>query len=143
LYYVHQLAPQTEGYTLPLGLGYSKAYFNIGYAYERGYGVEVDKEKTLYYYELAAIKGNVKARHNLGIMEGDAGNMDRAIKHYMIAVKGGGAYSLKRIQNMYIDGYAAKEDYTKALQAYQLYLGEIKSAQRDKAAAAQKDCRYY
>jgi len=31
----------------------------------------------------------------------------------------------------------------KALRSYQTYLGEIKSEQRDKAAATWDDCRYY
>ena len=45
---------------------------------------------------------------------------------------------------MYSNGhYATKEDYTKALQLYQTYLVEIKSAQRDKAAAFNKEFRYY
>ena len=47
------------------------------------------------------------------------------------------------IKNMYKDGYASKEDYMKALQSYQKYLGEIKSVQRDKAAAADEKWRYY
>ncbi len=42
------------------------------------------------------------------------------------------------------NGNATKEEYTKALQLYQAYLSEIKSPQRDKAAAAHDECyRYY
>ena len=37
------------------------------------------------------------------------------------------ADSLKRIKELYTDGYATKEDYTKALQSYQAYLSEIKT----------------
>ena len=44
---------------------------------------------------------------------------------------------------MYKHGHTTKEDYTKALQAYQAYLGEINSSQRDKAAAADERHRYY
>ena len=40
-------------------------------------------------------------------------------------------------------GYATKEDYTKALLTYQSYLGEIKSKQRDEAAEADDQYRYY
>ena len=39
-------------------------------------------------------------------------------------------------------GHATKDDYAKALRAYQAYLAEIKSDQRDKAAAASADYRY-
>ena len=41
------------------------------------------------------------------------------------------------------NGNATKEVYTKALKAYQEYLAEIKSVQRDKAAAADESYQYY
>ena len=90
-----------------------------------------------------AMNGSANARYNLGSMAMVAGNMDRAIKHYMIAVRSGDADSVEEIKDMYTDGQATKDDYTKALQLYQEYLGEIKSVQRDKAAAAREDYRYY
>ena len=124
-------------------LGNASAYRSIGFAYNNGRGVGVDKKKAKHYYELAAMQGETQARHNLGLAEELAGNMDRAVKHHMIAVKGGCADSLKQIQNLYKYGFAGKEDYTKALQLYQAYLGEIKSPQRDKAAAADEENRYY
>jgi len=123
-------------------LGYANAYTNIGYAYDHGEGVEKDEKKANHYYEIAAIKGNVQSRYNLGNMEGDAGNTERALKHFLIAVEGGYTPSLERIKDLYSKGHATKEDYTKALQLYQKYLGEIKSTQRDKAAADERN-RYY
>ena len=124
-------------------LGYTGAYCRIAYAYSNGEGVDVDKMKAKHHYELAAMGGDEVARSNLGINEAQAGNLDRAIKHWMIAVSIGDAPSLDRIKQLYTNGYATKDDYTKALQFYQAYLGEIKSAQRDKAAAAREDYRYY
>ena len=124
-------------------LGYTEAYCFVGYAYLHGDGVEVDEKKAKHYWELAAMRGNVNARYNLGYMERRAGNMDRAAKHFMIAVRGGESESLELIKQMYSDGHATKDDYTKALQAYQIYLAEIKSSQRDEAAAACEDYRYY
>ena len=50
--------------------------------------------------------------------------------------------SLKNIKNMYIDGYATKDDYAKALRGYQAFVDEIRSDQRDEAAAIH-DYRYY
>jgi len=88
--------------------------------------------------------GNVKARYSLGINEEVAGNFDRALKHHMIAVAYGYNDSLKQVKRLYTHGHATKEDYTKALQSYQTYLGEIKSRQRDEAAAFDnKEYRYY
>ena len=60
----------------------------------------------------------------------------------MIAVRGGFVDSLEMIKQLYTKGHATKEDYTQALQSYQVYLGEIKNIQRDKAAA-DEDNRYY
>ena len=125
-------------------LGHAMACCSIGYVYDYGEGVEVDKKKALHYYEQAAIRGDETARLNLGITERNAGNFDRAVKHFMIAVGSGCDRSPKKIQQLYLNGHATKEEYTKALQLYQAYLSEIKSPQRDKAAAAHDECyRYY
>ena len=43
---------------------------------------------------------------------------------------------------MYQHGDATKDDYDKAIKAYQAFIDEIKSDQRDKAAAI-RDNRYY
>ena len=125
-------------------LGCAEAFCSIGYAYDQGRGVEVDTKKARYYFELSAIGGHVDARHNLGVMEEEnAFNFNRAVKHHTIAVRGGYTDSLKIIKDLYSDGLASKEDYTKALQSYQAYLDEIKNDQRDEAAAFSEDYRYY
>ncbi|MCX8581385.1 sel1 repeat family protein [Gilliamella sp. B3482] len=36
--------------------------------YEEGEGVEVDKEKALFWYKKSIDNGNTEAMHNLGIM---------------------------------------------------------------------------
>ena len=97
---------------------------------------------TKHYFELAAMEGDSYARYNLGIDEYDAGNYERALKHYMIAVRGGDTDSVKEIQEMYMDGHATKDHYANALQAHQAYLNEIKSDQRDKAAAFDAEYKY-
>ena len=123
-------------------LGYAGAYCNIGNAYHNGRGVERDEKKADHYYELAAIGGEVIARHNLGNAEARAGNLDRALKHWMISV-GGDNDSVKNIQDLYKHGHATKDDYTKALLAYQAYLEEIRSEQRVKAAAFSDNHKCY
>ena len=124
-------------------LGLSKAYTNIGLAYMLGNGVRVNEKKAIQYWELAAMGGDASARHNLGIDEAYSGNIDRAIKHYIIAIRSGFVNSLEKIKGLYSNGQATKDDYTKALRLYQAYLGEIKSIQRDEAAAADEIFRYY
>ena len=125
-------------------LGCVEAYRSIGCAYDLGQGVEVDTKRAKHYYELAAIGGDVQARYNIGISEYKTGNMDRALKHFMIAAGCGYTCSVKKgIKQLYLEGHATKDDYTKALRLYQEYLGEIKSPQRDKAAAANEEYCYY
>ena len=115
--------------------GYTTSYYNIGNAYLFGRGVEKNEKKAVHYWELAAIGGDVDARCNLGGFENEAGNYERAINHFTIAAGGGRNDSLKMIQQMYMTALATKDDYAKALRVYQAYLDEIKSDDRDKAAA--------
>ena len=126
-------------------LGSIRAYFNIGTAHYIGKnGVEMDKQKGDRYFELAAMRGNAIARHNLGCTELEAGNKSRALKHWMIALGGGHSKCLNNIQLLYSLGQVTKDEYTKALRARQEYLGEIKSEQRDEAAAIDGDkYKYY
>ena len=116
---------------------------NIGCAYDNGDGVERDTKKANHYFELAAMGGYVTARHNLGVFEDHAGNWDRAIKHYMIAAGSGLNDSVKNIQQLFMDGHATKDDYANALRCRQAYLDEIKSPQRDQAAAYHDYYKYY
>ena len=61
----------------------------------------------------------------------------------MIAVESG-SKSLESIKWMYLHKDATKDDYTRALRLYQEYLREIKSKQRDEAAAFNSEkYRYY
>ena len=118
-------------------------YANIGNAYYYGRGVERDEKMANHYYELAAMEGEVLARYNLGVSEYKAGNYDRALKHLLIAVRGGYTDSVKTIQRMYKNGHATKDHYTNALRSHQAYLNEIKSGQREKAAAFSDEYCYY
>ena len=122
-------------------LGDSEGYCCIGCAYDQGLGVEVDKKKAVQYFELAAMGGNGRARYNLGSIINS--NMNRALRHHMIAIRSGYVKSLEKIKLWYTHGYVTKDVYMAALQTYQVYLGEIKSPQRDEAAAADENCRYY
>ena len=126
-------------------LGHTLAYHNIGNSYLNGRGVERDTKKAIHYWELATMGGDAMARYNLGCFEEeDAGNMSRSLKHHMIAAGFGYDRSLKKIRECYVNGYATKDDYAKALRTNQKYIDGIKSAQRDEAAAFDSDkYRYY
>ena len=124
-------------------LGHAGAFNNIGNAYLYGRGVEEDWKKAIHYWELAAIGGVAEARHNLGSFEANKGNYNRALKHYMIAVEGGNNDSLMMIKQLYTNGRALRDDYTRTFKAYQTYLDDIRSDDRDKAASFSHQYRYY
>ena len=114
-------------------LGYAGAYFNLGQSFMEGLGVEVDVKKAEHYYELATIGGSVIARHNLGGLEVDAGNFDRAFKHFMIAARAGYKESLDAAKTGYTNGMITKDEYANTLRAYHERQKEMKSDERDTA----------
>ena len=124
-------------------LGHTNAYYNIGMAYVKGNGVIENGKEAIHYLELAAVGGDAVARCFLGVYEEEAGNMDRALKHFRISVAGGVHGSLGKVQELYVAGQATKDDYAKALRSYQAYLDEIRTDQRDEAAATNDEYKYY
>ena len=96
--------------------------------------MEVDKKKAKHYYELAAMGGNVHARHNLGSLEGQAGNHRRAFRHYIIAARAGHKESLDGLKEGFMMGLVTKDEYANTLRAYHERQKEMKSDMRDKAA---------
>jgi len=119
--------------TLKAGeLGCAGAYFNLGNSYNNGMGVELDKKKAIYYWELAAIKGHVKARHNLGVLEGQAGNHQRAFRHTILSARAGHKGSLDAVKKGFVYGKVfTKVEYADTLRAYHERQKEMKSEERD------------
>ena len=116
-------------------LGHAGAYCKLGNSYASGRGVEVDKKKAKYYYELAAMAGNVVARHNLGIEEAKAGNIARAMRHFILSANAGWNNSLVAVKNGFMHGIVTKDEYANTLRAYQQQHDEMKNEDRDKAEA--------
>ena len=116
-------------------LGDARAFYSLGTAYYCGRGVERDMTKAKYYYEVAAMVGNVDARHTLGIFEKNEDKMDRAVKHFMIAAGAGDDEALKNIREGYLNGHATKDEFERALRAHKEANDEMKSVQREAAAA--------
>jgi len=117
-------------------LGCANAYYNLGINYENGDGVEIDTNKTQHYWELAAMKGDVLARYNLGHMEHRAGNHQRAMKHFILAANAGFKLSLDIVMAWYKQGFVTKEEYASTLRLYHERQKEMKSDERDKAVAS-------
>jgi len=118
-------------------LGCAVAYNNLGFLYEDGRGVDIDKKKAKHYYELAAISGDIKARFNLGCIEGKAANHSRAMKHMLIAARAGGTEALDRVKLGFQLGLVTKDEYASTLRAFHERQKEMKSAARDKAAESE------
>ena len=122
-------------------LGYADAYCNLGYSYVRGSGVEIDTKKAKHYYELAAMNGSVRARHNLGCTEYNAGNHERAFKHLILAASVGFNDSLNEVKYGFTNGIVTKDEYANTLREYQKSQDEMKSDARDKALALRNSQR--
>eukprot|EP00979_Chaetoceros_neogracilis_P003372 scaffold588_cov282-Chaetoceros_neogracile.AAC.11 len=117
-------------------LGHNGAHNNISVYYHEGGIVEKDSRKVTYHGQLAAMAGHLKARYDLGCDEDNAGNMDRAYKHWMISANDGFFLSMKAVQEGYKGGFVTKDDYAKTIRAYGNSIDEMKSDDRVRAAAA-------
>ena len=115
-------------------LGSAAGHYNLGTSYNRGEGTEIDKKKAVHHNQIAAIMGDVYARHNLGYVDIQNGDYQRAMKHTMIAAKCGFKLSLNNVKEGFKQGHVTKEDFEKTLRDYQTACEETKSEQRDRAA---------
>ena len=127
-----------EYYAKAAELGDADAHYNLSIMYQKGEGVEKDEKKEMYHLEEAAIGGHPKARHNLGAIEWNNGNGERAAKHFIIAAKLGHDLALKKVKNGYALGIVSKEDFAAALRGHQAAVDATKSPQREAAEAAQQ-----
>ena len=118
-------------------LGSLAAYGTLARCYSYGQlGVERDVLKCWRYYEVAAMRGCVEARHALGCRrQGGQDYTSEGVKHFKIAARAGFEPSLKEVKNAYMAGQATKDEYAETLRAYCESVKEKSSEQRDKAAA--------
>jgi hypothetical protein len=123
-------------------LGSPNACYNLAIRYYRGDvgdGVIKDEMKAKQYYEKAAMAGCSDSRFQLGILDA---TVDRSIKHWLIAANGGNIEAVNEIKKAAVRGVATKDHYAQALRGYQQYLEEVRSAQRDRAAAYSDKYKY-
>jgi len=131
-------AKALELYHKSAKLGFHNAHFNLSDCYQKGSITERDTRKATYHRELGAMAGNANARYNLGCDEYYAGNMDRAYKHWMISANVGHDLSMKSVQEGYRRDFVTKDDYAKTIRAHGNSIDEMKSDDRDTAAAASR-----
>ena len=124
-----------EYWTKAAELGNTGAHYNLSILYYRGEGVEKDEEKKVYHLEKAAIGGNPQARYSLGCGEEDNDNIERAVKHFVIAANLGYEKSMKAIWWHYSAGNITKEELEATLRTHKAAIDATKSAQRDAGEA--------
>ena len=84
--------------------------------------------------EEASIRGHPGARNNLACYEDMNGEIDRAVKHWIIAANLGDDDAILNLKECYKAGVVSKEDFAAALRAHQAADDATKSPQRDVAA---------
>ncbi|EJK70602.1 hypothetical protein THAOC_08026, partial [Thalassiosira oceanica] len=119
-------------------LGSVDALYHLSIEYESEVGAKEDKARSIQVYEKAAMQGCPLSRHELGCVEGQKGNYDRAAKHFLIAAKMGLKESVENIKSMFMAGVATKEQYADALKGCRDAVEEMKSHDRDEASALMK-----
>ena len=131
-------------YIRAVELGSAEACGYIGNCYTEGNGVAVNKERAALFERVGALRGDVVARHNIGLSEYELGNNEEiaieiAIRHWKIAAETGYQDSLNKLRDIYnLDGKRPgrefiSKDYLESI--YRACHGaqlEVKSEERDK-----------
>jgi len=114
-------------------LGHAEAHYQLADLYRNGLGVEKDRGREIHHLEEAAIGGHPNARYNLGWEEEESGNIERAVKHWIISANLGDDDSIKPLMKYFKEGFVSKEDLAATLRAHQAVVDATKSPQREAA----------
>jgi TPR repeat protein len=120
-------------------LGDIDAHCKLGMMYMKGEVVEKEGEKAVYHLEKAAIGGHPIARHNLACYEERNGNIERAVRHLIIAANLGFEESMKALWTQFSLGNITKEDLEATLRTHQAAIVATKSSQREVGEIALKE----
>lgn len=96
----------------------------LGYLYARGIFVDANCEKSIYYYQLSAEKGNVVAQSILGYNYHTGKKIEidyqKAIYYYQLAAKQNNSVAQYNLGCMYENGLGVKKDCEIAKKYYEL-----------------------
>ena len=88
--------------------GDASAQYNLGYMYDKGYGIPEDAKEAVKLYRLAAEQGHASAQFNLGVGyslgEGVPHDDKEAVKWYRLAAEQGVARAQYNLGIMYSNG---------------------------------------
>ena len=88
-------------------------------------------KKAKFHVEAAAMAGNEVARYNLGVMECNSGNIERAIKHWTIAASAGDFQAMFTLLIALKKRDVSRESIDSTLVAYNNSCTEMRSEARD------------
>ena len=114
-----------ELYARAADLGHSGSHYQLGVIYHEG------GEKAKFHYEAAAMAGHEVARNTLGYIEFHSGNMERALKHTMIAASRGNYFAMHSVIISFEEGGVSRESIDSTLTAYNNSCAEMRSEERD------------
>ena len=114
-----------ELYARAADLGHSGSHYQLGVIYHEG------GEKAKFHYEAAAMAGHEVARNTLGYIEFHSGNMERALKHTMIAASRGNYFAMHSEIISFEEGGVSRESIDSTLTAYNNSCAEMRSEERD------------
>ena len=118
-----------ELYTRAAELGCSKAHSFLGKLYHEGGYLK----KARFHFEAAAMAGNEVARYNIGCMEAESGNIERAVKHWTIGASAGEFDAMHEMRINFEKGCVSRELIDSTLTAYNNSCVEMRSEARDAA----------
>jgi TPR repeat protein len=88
-------------------------------------------KKAKFYFEAAAMAGDEVARCNLGVMETQSGNIERAMKHWTIAASAGYYKAMFQLKICFEEGLVSRDSIDSILAAYNNSCVEMRSKDRD------------
>ena len=114
------------------GLGFPDALYQLGAFYATGMmGLEQNKEKGFKNFKEAAKEGDVFARHNIGVLEKEAGDFVASMSHWRLSAAGGYRKSMGALISRFEYGFLHHGDLAETLQAFYRSRAELKSKDRD------------
>jgi TPR repeat protein len=117
-----------ELYARAADLGHSKAHSQLANIYHDEGG---DFKKAKFHFEAAAMLGDEVSRYCLGSIEGNFGNMERAVKHWTIAASAGYYIAMNELILSFEQGLVSRESIDSTLTAYNNSCSEMRSEARD------------
>jgi TPR repeat protein len=120
-------AKAIELYARAAELGFSKAHSHLANNYHEG----GDLKKAKFHFEATAMAGCELAQFNLGCMEAQSRNMERALKHWTFAASAGHYIAMHNLLIALKNHDISRESMDSTLAAYNNSCAEMRSEARD------------